>query len=900
MSVPEGTAAIREAIEARRSKIKTPGESLKTLERDASRKKAWWNEKIQIACMDKDGEPIQGCAWKVPRRRLTEVVLRNMCLTCPEHVKIEYLKDQTTGDIVWPPHAQMHCHPLPWNYAVVAMEEKEARCVIDRSRDPTYYGDVQIMIFNVPLNTNNEKTEVTSEEVKAWLLCGLLEEDEDVKEAREIVRTLEAEAKMVEHQLSRVGYMKFTKKTGFGKDEKQLLTDEEQAAKREERNEALSAQRDKARRLRLMEEDVAEARDMLEGILKKRKDTPVHLEQGNVQKKVGNCTYYVSFPGFYGPTLEDIVCAKTDWPGIKLAAAHDDLPPWAGRGEIPDGSKSYIKRYTEHAINMRAVQICRLQHGFGQHKARKPMARVRKKKKNKAEPIAEDDPGGMLTAPVSPAPATATPGSPLQVDGRTPLSTRGGATPALTSPANASLAVRPLRDTSSAPRPPTATGGNVTGGQAKEGGQGKGVEDELPFAGKEFYFYHGEFAEGLKSGFGMEFTNADVYYGEYKKGKRNGVGALQCANGDRIEGNFVSETRQAGSEPNPYTAGVSHGIVEINYASGGTYRGEMKHGRITGKGEFVSCLGERYSGDFMNGRLHGTGSMVDVVGQVWEGQWCEGAMHGEGRHSAPEMGEYEGDWVNGEFQGKGRISFRGGNTYEGFFLDNRRSGPGTLFRGNVKRVYDPRSGKKAIKSNRIYEGNWRASELRTGSMVTMTKAAVTHCAGPNKGVWYNRAVDRIKRRETQTHRKTVESLDFYGRYQTLLRTEVQKKKSRLYSKQVKQANQDLINDHVKKITPEELREVFVARAINLEQIMRVTGKQLEAEPGSGAIAKASEKLDRIAASKGRSSNGTTLSRLLLSRLEEAQELQEVVNITETAAVAERKAYAQQAEMNYAA
>lgn len=41
MSVPEGTAAIREAIEARRSKIKTPGVSLKTLERDASRKKAW-------------------------------------------------------------------------------------------------------------------------------------------------------------------------------------------------------------------------------------------------------------------------------------------------------------------------------------------------------------------------------------------------------------------------------------------------------------------------------------------------------------------------------------------------------------------------------------------------------------------------------------------------------------------------------------------------------------------------------------------------------------------------------------------------------------------------------------------------------------------------------------------
>lgn len=44
--------------------------------------------------------------------------------------------------------------------------------------------------------------------------------------------------------------------------------------------------------------------------------------------------------------LEDVVCAKNDWPGIKLAAAHDGLPPWAGRGEIPDGSKSYIPRLT--------------------------------------------------------------------------------------------------------------------------------------------------------------------------------------------------------------------------------------------------------------------------------------------------------------------------------------------------------------------------------------------------------------------------------------------------------------------------------------------------------------------------------------------------------------------------
>lgn len=41
----------------------------------------------------------------------------------------------------------------------------------------------------------------------------------------------------------------------------------------------------------------------------------------------------------------------------------------------------------------------------------------------------------------------------------------------------------------------------------------------------------------------MEFTNADVYYGEYKQDKRNGVGFLHCANGDRVKGSFVTETR---------------------------------------------------------------------------------------------------------------------------------------------------------------------------------------------------------------------------------------------------------------------------------------------------------------------------------------------------------------------
>ena len=35
---------------------------------------------------------------------------------------------------------------------------------------------------------------------------------------------------------------------------------------------------------------------------------------------------------------------------------------------------------------------------------------------------------------------------------------------------------------------------------------------------------------------------------------------------------------------NPYMEGEPNGTVEINFGDGGLYRGDMKNGRITGKG----------------------------------------------------------------------------------------------------------------------------------------------------------------------------------------------------------------------------------------------------------------------------------------------------------------------------
>ena len=92
--------------------------------------------------------------------------------------------------------------------------------------------------------------------------------------------------------------------------------------------------------------------------------------------------------------------------------------------------------------------------------------------------------------------------------------------------------------------------------------------------------------------------------------------------------------------------------------------------------------------------------------------------------------------------------------------------------------------------------------------------------------------------------------------------------------------QDVVGDHFAKLTADDLKAAYQARAIALDQIMRVSGKHLD-DDGAGSLARAAEKLEQIALSKGTTSNATILSSLVLSRLEEAQQLQHLVGATAT-------------------
>merc|ERR1719347_2324822 len=54
------------------------------------------------------------------------------------------------------------------------------------------------------------------------------------------------------------------------------------------------------------------------------------------------------------------------------------------------------------------------------------------------------------------------------------------------------------------------------------------------------------------------------------------------------------------------------------------YSGDVKNGRMEGKGEYIFASGTRYVGDFLDGKFHGQGILHMESGASIEGTWEHG------------------------------------------------------------------------------------------------------------------------------------------------------------------------------------------------------------------------------------------------------------------------------------
>ncbi len=151
-------------------------------------------------------------------------------------------------------------------------------------------------------------------------------------------------------------------------------------------------------------------------------------------------------------------------------------------------------------------------------------------------------------------------------------------------------------------------------------------------------------------------SSGDKYVGEFKNGKREGVGVYTWHAGDKYVGYWAN--------------GVINGYGTQYYADGTKSSGLYKDATLVGtKFTTAVCL----SGDCENGY----GVWVYESGDLYAGYWTGGFRNGEGTYLYADGQKYTGNVVNNKRNGYGIYYWLDGSTYTGNWNDGNQDGYGT-------------------------------------------------------------------------------------------------------------------------------------------------------------------------------------------------------------------------------
>eukprot|EP01006_Ploeotia_vitrea_P010218 TRINITY_DN26504_c0_g1_i1.p1 TRINITY_DN26504_c0_g1~~TRINITY_DN26504_c0_g1_i1.p1 ORF type:complete len:675 (-),score=112.45 TRINITY_DN26504_c0_g1_i1:1437-3461(-) len=161
----------------------------------------------------------------------------------------------------------------------------------------------------------------------------------------------------------------------------------------------------------------------------------------------------------------------------------------------------------------------------------------------------------------------------------------------------------------------------------------------------------GRDAQNNKHGLGKAlFMNGDMFIGEYRGNKREGVGTYYWAaeGGSIYSGQWKDNQRW--------------GVGRMVYADGGRYYGDWRYDRKNGRGRYTYPNGDSYTGDWLDDRREGEGSYL----------------------FASDSSRYQGSFRNGDFT-SGKWVLCGGTVYYGMFKNFKPNGKGVfVFNGKFK------------------------------------------------------------------------------------------------------------------------------------------------------------------------------------------------------------------------
>lgn len=115
------------------------------------------------------------------------------------------------------------------------------------------------------------------------------------------------------------------------------------------------------------------------------------------------------------------------------------------------------------------------------------------------------------------------------------------------------------------------------------------------------------------------------------------------------------------------------------WVDGTKYDGQWKEGKREGVGTVIWPDGRRYDGEYKDGKMEGRGTFTWPDGSLYEGEYRAGRRHGFGTYTYRQGGGiYQGEWKCGNRDGYGTLQMANGDVYRGQWKENQPNGWGKM------------------------------------------------------------------------------------------------------------------------------------------------------------------------------------------------------------------------------
>ncbi len=197
-----------------------------------------------------------------------------------------------------------------------------------------------------------------------------------------------------------------------------------------------------------------------------------------------------------------------------------------------------------------------------------------------------------------------------------------------------------------------------------------GKRRKYPKLSQYNFSYEGEWKNGKRDGLGTLIKkDVAIFIGEFIEDKVNGFGKLLDECGDEYIG-YWKESQ-------------AHGLGIYNKKGVISYKGKWNKDKQNEFG-IEKWPKLEYIGEYLNGNKEGYG-VLNIRDGIYEGQMKDGNINGIGCFIFKDKRKYEGEFVNNKIEGYGILTWPDGKVFVGSFKNDLEHGFGVFY--TSKKIY---------------------------------------------------------------------------------------------------------------------------------------------------------------------------------------------------------------------